>query len=331
MCQIGKGEIVLKRILVGDIGGTNIRFAVAQPGESSLPVLNHIWRAPANDFKEFGDALACFLDNTPNADHPSQAVFALAGPIDKNSVSLTNNSWIVRREDLITRFGFQHLVFMNDFAAMARSIPELPETAFRLLQKGVNNASISPIKTLSVAGAGTGLGQALLVGDAAKGWTVLPTEGGHQPFSPLDSYESEIHQILRNDYGYISFELICSGSGLESVYKTISKLQGLPLLDLKANDITQRATQGNTAAFDTCEFLANTLMNFIGNAVLASGSWQGAVLAGGVSRHLEPYLSAPSAIERFTRKGKMQSRMERVPLRLLIDSTAPLIGAASSS
>jgi glucokinase len=72
-------------------------------------------------------------------------------------------------------------------------------------------------------------------------------------------------------------------------------------------------------------------MNFIGNAVLSSGSWQGAVLAGGVSQHLEEYLGADSALEKFKNKGKMTQRMENVPLRLLIDPTAPLIGAASSN
>lgn len=319
------------RVLVGDIGGTNIRFAVAQRRPSGLPSLSHIWRAPANDFEKFSDALACFLDNTTGNDHPNQAVFALAGPMDEDSVSLTNNDWTVRRSDLMSRFGFDHLVFMNDFAAMARSIPELPDDAFHMLQRGHQGEYLSPLKTLAVAGAGTGLGQALLLGDAVKGWTVLPTEGGHQPFAPLDDYEREIQAFLSAKYGYVSFELICSGRGLEIVHNAISAVNGLSCEELKANDITQRANSGHKIAEDTCEFTANALMNFIGNTVLASGSWQGAVLAGGVTQHLLPYLSRPSAIERFTRKGKMQSRMERVPLRLLIDSTAPLIGAASST
>ncbi|WP_051279169.1 glucokinase [Hellea balneolensis] len=319
------------RILVGDIGGTNIRFAVAHRHASGLPSLSHIWRAPANDFEKFSDALACFLENTTGHDHPTQAVFALAGPMDKDSVSLTNKDWTVRRSDLISRFGFDRLVFMNDFAAMARSIPELSDDAFHNIQLGHPGESLSPLKTISVAGAGTGLGQALLVGDAVKGWSVLPTEGGHQPFAPLDDYERQIQAYLNAKYGYVSFELICSGRGLEVVYDAISAVNGITPADLRANDVTQRAKSGDMTAQDTCEFAANALMNFIGNTVLASGSWQGAVLAGGVSQHLLPYLSKPSAIERFTGKGKMESRMARVPLRLLIDSTAPLIGAASSS
>jgi len=322
---------VINRILVGDIGGTNIRFAIAQPHASNLPSLSHIWRAPANDFETFSDALTCFLKNLPPEDHANEAVFALAGPMDGGSVSLTNKNWTVRRSELISRFGFEHLVFMNDFAAMARSIPELPDSAFHLLQMGKPGETITPLKTISVAGAGTGLGQALLVGDKDEAWSVLATEGGHQPFAPLNSYESQIHELLREKYGYVSFELICSGRGLELVYKAMASLKGHHSLELKANDITQRATLGDEIAENTCQFAANALMSFIGNSVLASGSWQGAVLAGGVSQHLQPYLSQPSAIEHFTRKGKMQSRMERVPLRLLTDSTAPLIGAASSS
>ena len=322
---------MVQPVLVGDIGGTNIRFAIAQASGKGLPNLTHIWRAPANDFNDFGDALAHFLNLTPHADHPSQAVFALAGPIDENSVRLTNNAWTVRRDDLISRFGFERLVFMNDFAAMARSIPELPDSAFEVLQEGHPSSTISPKATLAIAGAGTGLGQALLIGDTNSGWTVLPTEGGHQPFAPLNPYESEIHHILREQYGYVSFELICSGHGLEDVFKTIANIQGRPVLNLVASDITERAKAGDSLAIDTCEFAANALMSFIGNAVLSSGAWHGAVLAGGVSQHLHPYLTTPAALERFNDKGKMHSRMLRVPLRLLMDQTAPLIGAASSS
>lgn len=317
-------------ILVGDIGGTNIRFAVARSSEKGFPKLTHIWRAPANDFAEFSDALAYFLERTPASERPAQAVFALAGPIDDHSVRLTNKAWTVRRDDLISRFGFERLTFMNDFAAMARSIPELPETAFFSIQEGMPTPIITPQSTLAVAGAGTGLGQALLVGSAQGGWTVLPTEGGHQPFAPMNSFESEIHELMRKGQGYVSFEQICSGRGLEDVYKTIAKLQGKPIVELTAKEITERAKTGDSLAIDTCEFAANALMNFIGNAVLASGSWRGAVIAGGVSQHLQPYFDTPKARERFNNKGKMQSRMERVPLRLLIDSTAPLIGAAAA-
>lgn len=320
-----------KAILVGDIGGTNIRFAVAKAGEQGLPSLTHIWRAPANDFAEFSDALDFFLKKTPTSDHPSQAVFALAGPIDKNSVQLTNNAWTVRRDDLISRFGFERLVFMNDFAAMARSIPELPPSAFFSIQKGEPSSLIMPKSTLAVTGAGTGLGQALLIGDNQAGWTVLPSEGGHQPFAPFDRLESEVHQILRDRHDYVSYELICSGSGLEEVYKAITRIHGVTSPDLKAYEITARAESGDNHAKDTCVFAANTLMSFTGNAVLASGSWAGAVIAGGVSQHLRPYLTLPAALKRFNHKGKMRSRMERVQLRLLVDSTAPLIGAATVS
>ena len=318
-------------ILVGDIGGTNIRFAVAQAGVKGLPSLTHVWRAPANDFAQFSDALEYSLKQTALAEHLVQAVFVLADPIDKNSVHLTNNTWTVRRDDLISCFGFEQLLFMNDFAAMARSIPELPGSAFFSIQKGNPTPSIAPQSTLAVTGAGTGLGQALLVGDKEKGWSILPTEGGHQPYAPIDRYESKIHQLLREQHGYVSFELICSGNGLEEAYKTIAKVQGQPILNLKASEITERAKVSDKLAIETCEFAANALMSFTGNAVLASGSWQGAVIAGGVSRHLQPYLSTPSALERFNNKGKMQSRMERVQLRLLVDSTAPLIGAAATS
>ena len=326
-----KGEKVVKPIIVGDIGGTNIRFAIASTDKNGLPNLKHVWSSPAKHFCAFGDALEHFLTIASPSKNPLKGVFALAGPVDKNSVKLTNNSWTVKRDDLISRFGFERLVFMNDFAAMARSIPELPSKAFKVLQTGDASCVLSSKPTTAVAGAGTGLGQALLIRNEATKWAVLPTEGGHQPYSPIDKLEIEIHKLLRKKLKYVSFEDICSGQGLENVYEALLKINGLENKILNAKSITEEASGNNLVAIQTCEFTANTLMNFIGNAVLSSGSWQGAVLAGGVSQHLKEYLSANSALEKFKNKGKMTQRMENVPLRLLIDPTAPLIGAASSN
>lgn len=318
-------------MIVGDIGGTNVRFAIASTDNNGLPNLKHIWSSPSKHFVGFGDALEHFLTLASPNQNPIEGIFALAGPIDKNLVKLTNNSWTVRKDDLISRFGFERLVFMNDFAATARSIPELPPKAFKVLQTGDVSGILSARPTTAIAGAGTGLGQALLIANGPNKWTVLPTEGGHQPYAPLDKLEMEIHKTLKSILKYVSFEDICSGKGLENVYQALLKINGLEDKRLDAKSITEEASHGSLVAIQTCKFTANTLMNFIGNAVLSSGSWQGAVLAGGVSQHLKTYLGTESALEKFKNKGKMTQRMENVPLRLLIDPTAPLIGAASSN
>ena len=328
---MAKGEKVVKPMIVGDIGGTNIRFAIANTDRNGLPNLEHVWSSPSKSFCAFGDALEHFLTIASPNKNPLKGVFALAGPVDKNTVKLTNNSWIVKRDDLKTRFGFERLVFINDFAAMARSIPELPSKAFKTLQTGDISCVLSANSTTAVAGAGTGLGQALLIRDKSTKWAVLPGEGGHQPYSPVNKLEKEIHKLLQHKLKYVSFEDICSGQGLENVYEALLKINGLENKTLDAKSITEEANRGSLVSIQTCEFTANTLMSFIGNAVLSSGSWHGAVLAGGVSQHLKEYLGADSALEKFKNKGKMTKRMENVPLRLLIDPTAPLIGAASSN
>jgi glucokinase len=229
-------------MIVGDIGGTNIRFAIASSDRNGLPNLEHVWSSPSKHYDAFGDALEHFLTIASPNKNPLQGVFALAGPVDKNTVKLTNNSWTVKRDDLISRFGFERLVFMNDFAAMARSIPELPSKAFKVLQTGDASCVLSGKHTTAVAGAGTGLGQALLMRDAANKWAVMPTEGGHQPYSPMDKLEIEIHKLLQSKLKYVSFEDICSGQGLENVYEALLKINGLENKILDAKSITEEAS-----------------------------------------------------------------------------------------
>ncbi|WP_017932197.1 glucokinase [Robiginitomaculum antarcticum] len=314
-------------ILVGDIGGTNVRLAMASPGKGALPALSDIWRAPAADFPEFSDALDTFLsEDLSRTNHgPSSAVFALAGPVSGDTIALTNNHWVIRRQALREHFGFEHLHLMNDFAAMARSVPALPGSAFHILQAGDPDAG----HPIAVAGAGTGLGQAMLTYNKNGRWDVFPGEGGHQSYAPQTPLQCEIALALQKRYGHVSAELICSGRGLPRIYGALAEIEDGQYMDaMDAKTITDSAQAGDARAQQCCHIAAHALMGFIGDAVLAAGAWSGAVLAGGVSQHLRDYLGTPEALSQFYTKGAMTRRMKSVPLSLLIDNRAPLIGAA---
>lgn len=316
--------------LVGDIGGTNVRLALADDTQGGLPHLSDIWHAPTADFPEFSDAVDEFLSQSIcRSNHgPDAAVFALAGPVSGDTIALTNNHWIIKRKSLLSHFGFQRLHLMNDFAAMARSVPELGQDAFLTLQDG----SAKDRHPIVVAGAGTGLGQAMLTFDKrSSAWDVFPGEGGHQSYAPQNRLESEIALALKKRFGHVTYEMLCSGRHLPKVYGALCEVEdGQYLGNLTAETITNEAQAGESRAVQCCTIAAHALMGFIGDAVLASGAWGGAVLAGGVSQHLKNYLATPDALSYFYTKGAMTSRMRDVPLSLLIDNSAPLIGAAFS-
>lgn len=314
-------------VLVGDIGGTNVRLAVARTDHGALPQLSEIWRAPAADFPQFSDALDAFLSERMSgaSQSPNSAVFAIAGPVSGDTIALTNNRWVIKRHALREHFGFNRLHLMNDFAAMARSVPALPGAAFHVLQAGTAEGG----HPIVVAGAGTGLGQAMLAYNKNGSWNVYPGEGGHQSYAPQTQLQCEIALAMQKRFGHVSAELICSGRGLPRIYGLLAEIEdGQYMDDIDAKTITQSAKAGEARAQQCCTIAAHALMGFIGDAVLATGAWSGAVLAGGVSQHLSDYLATPEALSQFYSKGAMTSRMKRVPLSLLTDNRAPLIGAA---
>jgi len=316
--------------LVGDIGGTNVRLALASGGQGKRLKLSEIWHAPTADFPQFSDAVDAFLSHSHDTVKrgPDAAVFALAGPVSGDTIKITNNHWTIQRKSLLSQFGFKRLYLMNDFAAMARSVPELPDEAFLKLQAGEPKTGHPMI----IAGAGTGLGQSMLsFNSASSSWSIFPGEGGHQSYAPQTRLESEVTLAMKKRFGHVTFEMICSGQHMPQVYGALCDVDGAPYLgDLTAKMITNQAKAGEARAVQCCTIAAHALMGFIGDAVVASGAWSGAVLAGGVSQHLKEYLATPSALAYFNTKGAMTQRIRKLPLSLLIDNRAPLIGAACS-
>lgn len=314
------------RVLVGDVGGTNVRFAMARLHAPDKVSLDHIWAAAARDYPSFDSAMAAYIGEA-NA-RPTRAVFALAGPVSGDRVALTNQPWVISQSTLKSEFGFEFLKIVNDFAAMARSVPLLPSQCLKILHQGM----IHTDQPMAVMGAGTGLGQALLV-PQDKDWIVIPGEGGHQSFAAQTPIEFEVAKVLQKKYGHVFAELICSGSGLAKVYAALCEVDGVDnRYAYTPQQITTLACTESSGANErckrTCEFVADALISFAGDAVVAGGAWGGGVIAGGVSNHLAPFLDRPEAIARFLDKGLMKARLKDTTLALLTDTTAALHGAA---
>jgi glucokinase len=312
-------------VLVGDIGGTNVRFARARLGFAGHPEVEDVSVMPGADFCCFDDALKTYLGHIGN-NRPQRALFAFAGPVRDGVVTLTNRDWTVNSRTLAAKLGFEGIRLVNDYAAMARAIPELPDNCFRLLHDGRVPDERSPIL---VAGPGTGLGTATLLPEGERGWKVMTGEGGHAAFAPRNQREWELTRRLRQTHGYVSKELVLSGSGLNPVHKALCEIDGIEWVETPPAVIMERALAGDQLCRDICEIRAGATLDALGDVALINGTRGGVVITGGVAERLVDWLSQPEALARFFERGPMSGYMEPIPIRLLMEGQAALIGAAA--
>lgn len=308
-------------ILVGDVGGTNVRFAIAHRQNGRMAV-DHFEKFAGDDFGQFGDVLEAYIGGT-NA-HVSRACFALAGPVQHGEVTLTNRGWHVSEQKLQQTFGFEDVRLINDFTAMARAVPEFERNRFEKILPG----EPEPQAPVIVAGAGTGFGVATLIPESGD-WHVLAGEGGHMAFAPRTDTEFQLAKILLKKFGYVSNELVASGTGLAPVHEAFCEIYGRPVEDLSPAEMRQRADAGDEMFQHLILVRACTVMGAAGDLALANGALGGVVLAGGVTERIVDFLRTPEAMERFRERGPMSSFLENCPVVLMQDPQAPLIGAAA--
>ena len=310
-----------ERILVGDVGGTNVRFSIAHRQDGKI-VADKFEKFAGDDFPQFEEVLKSYLDRSNT--RVNRACFALAGPVQHGEVTLTNRGWHVSEQKLQNRFGFEDVRLINDFTAMARAVPEFDRAHFENILPG----KPEPDAPIIVAGPGTGFGVATLIPEAGN-WHVLTGEGGHIAFAPRTDIEFQLTQILLRKFGYVSNELVSSGTGLQPVHEAFCEIYDRPVEDLSPAEMRQRADAGDEMFYQLILVRACTVMGAVGDLVLANGALGGVVLAGGVTERIADFLRMPEAIERFHERGPMSSFLEHCPVMLMKDPQAPLIGAAA--
>lgn len=308
-------------VLVGDIGGTHVRFGWARISDGGVTLM-HTVRARGDDFARFDDALQWAMSEHAESRPPS-ALFALAGPIADGAVTLTNRPWRVDAAALAAAHGFSVVYLRNDFEAMARSAPALPDASFSVIQAGARRADAPML----VAGPGTGFGMATLAPSGAR-WRVIGGEGGHQAYASHTPFEWAVARRLAAT-GFVSVERVCAGVGFRDTLAAVRAELGLsddPELTPQAVMADADASAPYAIAFNALRACA--VLDACGDGALAIGARGGVVIAGGVAERLERWLSAPEALARFRDRGPMAAYMAAIPIRLLRDPLAPLIGAA---
>jgi len=314
-------------ILVGDAGGTNVRFAFAHLNGDRIR-LSDIWKRPGADYATFYAAIDAYLaEARPKL---AGASFGFAGPVADGRVQLLHRNWLVERDALKARLGVSRVVVVNDFFAMARSAPELADDDVHEIATG----TADPHGSLAIGGPGTGFGVGVLrrlldeTPPITDGWVVVGGEGGHQAFAPQTEIEWKLATRLRETQGYVSNELVASGSGFEASLEALADVLGAKRRKLSQPEVIEQAKAGDRLALEFCRIRAATVMTAMGNTALACNATGGVFIAGGVSQRLEPWLKESAALDRFYSRGLRTGLMKPIPIRLIASETAPLIGSA---
>lgn len=304
-------------VLLADVGGTNARFALL-----TRLGLGPITTVAVRDHASFTDAVAAFSARHPDAGSVRRAYLALAGVIERDRCALTNSGWIVDRCELRDRFGWNDVRLINDFEAVAWSLPHLVRGDLHQIG-GHAPVTGAPMAAL---GPGTGLGVAAYV-PAATGDVVLRSEGGHITVPGSSTREDAVIALLRQRLGHVSAERVVSGQGLEHLYQAIQAIDALAAPDRSAPEITRAANAGEcTTSRATLDLFCALLGEIAGDFALTFDARGGVFIAGGIVRHIVEPLSRSDFRTRFEAKGRMSGYLAPIPVYLVLHDNPAFVG-----
>ncbi|MGA7219027.1 MAG: glucokinase [Candidatus Sulfotelmatobacter sp.] len=316
-------------ILAGDIGGTNARLAYFQPQNGHFRLVSE--RVfPSRDFSGLGEIVSQFLRDQGSL--PDVACFGIAGPVHNGRVETSNLPWVIEQSRLAKQIELPITLLINDLEASAWGIGALgPQDLHALNQVAPslgNQAVIAP---------GTGLGEAGLYWNGRQ-HQVFACEGGHTDFAPQGEIQIELLRFLAARYGHVSYERILSGPGLVNVYEFLqstgagSEPAGFAKQILQgdaAAAISSAALDGsNQRAQQALDLWVSVYGAEAGNLALKAMATGGIFLAGGISPKILPCLNGPLFMRAFLEKGRLRPLLESVPVKVITNDKAGLLGAA---
>lgn len=308
-------------IVVGDIGGTHARFAIARIDDLGRPDIGPMKRYRTREYDGLAAAWAQF-GKEHGAELPANAALAVAAPIEGEVLRFMNSDWRIPRFTIADELGLKRLTLLNDFGAVAHAVSMLGADELEAI---TGPAGLPEDGVISVIGPGTGLGVALLSRHGGK-VTVIETEAAHIAFAPLDPEEENLSDFLVERHGRASVERVVSGPGLIDIY---AHLGGATDVDSnRAGDLWSAAIDGSDAlAAHALDILIRCFGAAAGDISLAHGA-MGVALTGGLANRTQHLLRGPMFAARFTAKGRYRERMQRVPVVLATYPEPGLLGAA---
>ena len=309
--------------LLADVGGTNARFALElAPGQfEAVKVL------ACGDHATFADAMRAYLamPAVVACGPVSHAAVAIANPVDGDQIRMTNHHWQFSIDAVRREVGLETLLVVNDFYALARSLPHLPEAD----KVQVGGGSARAGAPLGLLGAGTGLGVSGLIPSGAN-WIALNSEGGHVGFSPSNELEVQILQFAWREFEHVSAERFLSGAGVELIYRALAHIQGKPVENLTAPEISRRALAGECALSEqVVEVFCGMLGCVAGNLAVTLGAQCGVYIGGGIVPRLGARFAASCFRSRFEKKGRFAAYLAQVPTYVITAEYPAFLGVSA--
>ncbi|MEP6875725.1 MAG: glucokinase [Burkholderiales bacterium] len=310
--------------LLGDVGGTNARFAWQESGGAPL---RDIATLPTADHATLADAITAYLKGIGRPAPPWCAI-GIANPITGDHIQMTNCHWAFSISAMQTALGLERLILINDFTALALALPDLAPGELRQIGGGAGVAGAP----FALIGPGTGLGvSGLIPGDAPGRWLPLQGEGGHVTLAASNAREAAVLQLLREQYGHASAERAISGQGLEVLYATVCKLDAITgAMPLSASEVSQRALADRDAqCVEALDLFCGFLGNVAGNLALTLGAVGGVYIGGGIVPRLGDAFARSRFRACFEDKGRFRNYLAAIPAYVIHTGVSPaLLGAA---
>ena len=322
-------------ILAGDVGGTKVHLSLYEFAGGRLRSLRE-QKYPANNFPSLDEVVKHFLDGGGGSKQAiAAACFGCPGPVRGGRLKLTNLPWTLDAQELSQSLSIQHIFLINDLEANGYGIPELAPDKIFTLHAGDPDA----VGHRGLIAAGTGLGEAVLIWDG-KQHTPIPSEGGHCDFAARTDREIALLQHLRRTLkGRVSFERVVSGLGIKNVYaylRDVEKLDEPQWLRgrLAAEDpnsvIGACAEDGSSSiCFETMRIFSAAYGAEAGNIALKVLATGGIYLGGGIAPKILKTLRNGAFIQAFLDKGRLSPLLQSIPVRVILDDTCALLGAAA--
>jgi len=305
------------RVLLADIGGTNARFALMERDE--IGPIEHLKVA---DYSSTTDAIAAFQNRHAAGRPPLAAILGVAGTVQDNRCTFTNSPWIIDGAELQKMFGFATVHVLNDFEALAWSLPALqPSDLFPVgTQRPASGAPMLAV------GPGTGFGTACFFPHATAPFAVV-TEAGHATLPATSEREDQVIAQLRRRFGHVSIERVLSGSGLENLYWALAAVDGVTAPERDAAGITGAALDGScSVSHAALDMFCSLLGAVAGNLALTFCAQGGVYIAGGIVPRFADRLAASDFRTQFESKGRFQSYLRNIPTSIIVRPDASFAG-----
>ncbi|MEW6344802.1 MAG: bifunctional transcriptional regulator/glucokinase [Paraburkholderia sp.] len=306
--------------LLADIGGTNARFALETgPGE-----IGQVQVYPCADYPGVAEVIKKYLKDT-RIGRVNHAAIAIANPVDGDQVSMTNHDWTFSIESTRRALGFDTLLVVNDFTALAMALPGLTDSQ----RVQVGGGARRPNSVIGLLGPGTGLGVSGLI-PADDRWIALGSEGGHATFAPADEREDLVLQYARKKWSHVSFERVCAGPGIEVIYRALAARDKKRVAaGFDTSEVVKRALDGDPLAAESVDVFCGILGTFAGNIAVTLGALGGIYIGGGVVPRLGEFFARSSFRKRFEAKGRFETYLQNVPTYVITAEYPAFLGVSA--